>query len=196
MHTYTVKRPPRCVREIGNDDGGMTDDRHHRMFLVDTALPNVLAWMRVHIRENLQLLVPAVAPKRGIAVCMERDPAKMMSTWVEIIITDIRHRPSGNIVLTAKQKGPAFNLAPTTATQIENDSSPKQNAKRDRDDCRIRRQGNLRSGVRNGILPGSLQSYGYSSRQGVAVAWPNLDDLERPHDHRDDRKPCRFPNLS
>lgn len=93
---------------MGNDHRRVSDDRNHRMLTVDGALPDVCAWMRMHIAKYVKRCLAAELPEGRIASVVKLDTAVLVGVRVQIIVKDeSRHLPDRSVLRT-EQKSAAF----------------------------------------------------------------------------------------
>src|SRR5208282_388691 len=97
-------------------DGCVAGDRHHRMSLIDVALPDVAAWVGVHVGDDPKSLCPAILPERRVPHRVKRDCTGLERLRIKVVITEVRCDARGPGSLATEQKGTGFALARTTAT--------------------------------------------------------------------------------
>ncbi len=140
-----IKRPPGSIGEVWNDEGDVSQLRHHRIAPIDRTLEDVVPRMGMNVGENTKSSRPAVLPQCGVTRRMKRDGTILVGVWIKIVITDKRRHPIAGTVLAAQKKRSAFAAPPAPVAQLENQPSPEPDGDRDWSFSQTRGQGSLQS---------------------------------------------------
>lgn len=88
INTCGIERPPRCIREIGNDNGCVPLYGYHRISLIGRALSDTAAGMGVRVGKNAQIHFVAVFPQSHVAGRVEDDDAALIDVGIKIVVAD------------------------------------------------------------------------------------------------------------
>jgi hypothetical protein len=92
------------MRKAWNDESGMTLQRNHRVPLINAALPHAATGMRVHIRHDAKIVLPAILPECGVTNSVKSYGTSSIRVGIKIVVTDEIRHPLGNSILRCEQK--------------------------------------------------------------------------------------------
>ena len=91
---------------------------------IDVALPDVAAWMRVDVDEQLHVPVAAMPPEGRASRSVKGNRPKLIGVRINVVVTNVGRYARLTIVETAEQKSPAFANALAATSQVANDVGP------------------------------------------------------------------------
>jgi len=108
VHTGGSKRPPGSIGKVWEDQSGVAQQRDHWIVLIDRALADVTAGMRMNVGENTKSALSTEVPQRRVPHGVKGDSAAFIRIWIKIVVTDEGGHPVCIIVLGGQQKRSAF----------------------------------------------------------------------------------------